>query len=356
MKAKRGVVEWEEVIAWCLVYGKEIPDVFESDEMMIELLEGPIFPMVLRLLGVRSAVVLGGGETAWAIYQCVRRSGVRVRLERERVRKKADILLSDRIVKEERGQQVASVRGIFRTIYPMFLLGGRLSFLKNERKIDINLFSRYALTDFEGGSEEMEVLIWQQEKSVKEQDEYAREVFRFIKTIKTENGIKNKDCQGMYVNVVNGERVTTEIPEHYQITIYLFGDCNVFGYGVADGQTISSCLQRELNLAAPLKYKVENRGRQGVRVVDEIVFKEVEAAFFEEGDLLTLLYDSNLYEQGYFTLYKEFFEYLGINIYNTFADFVQGGYINLYVDNTHLSSKGMEAMAEIFKKEILKCI
>ena len=63
-----------------------------------------------------------------------------------------------------------------------------------------------------------------------------------------------KDCRGKYFNVENGFRKTVGAPAEYQGTVYLMGNCLVYGAGAGDDETIASCLQKIL----PLPYRVVN--------------------------------------------------------------------------------------------------
>jgi len=56
-----------------------------------------------------------------------------------------------------------------------------------------------------------------------------------------------KDMESKHLNVSNGHRITTGNPENYDRTIFLIGNCHVFGVGVPDWGTIASHLQRKLN-------------------------------------------------------------------------------------------------------------
>ena len=55
-----------------------------------------------------------------------------------------------------------------------------------------------------------------------------------------------KDCQGKFLNVANGERFTTGVPERYKKTIYFVGPCYIYGHYVEDANTIESFLQNRL--------------------------------------------------------------------------------------------------------------
>lgn len=77
--------------------------------------------------------------------------------------------------------------------------------------------------------------------------EYIQEVTERISVLKRGNIDFIKDQTGKYVNVVNGYRVTTDVPADFKNTIYLFGNSICYGLGTHDEYTIGSVLQRELN-------------------------------------------------------------------------------------------------------------
>ena len=79
----------------------------------------------------------------------------------------------------------------------------------------------------------------------------------------------NVDFSSKYVNVLNGKRVTTDIPDNAMEEIYVFGPCTVFGVLVEDKNTIPSYLQRKLNRVG-ICGQVINEGVDAVPLVEEI--------------------------------------------------------------------------------------
>lgn len=70
-----------------------------------------------------------------------------------------------------------------------------------------------------------------------------------------------ENCNGKYLNIVNGHRLTLGQPKRFKRNIYVVGGCGIFGIGVRDGGTLASQLQRLLNNAAPEEaFNVENYG------------------------------------------------------------------------------------------------
>ena len=70
-----------------------------------------------------------------------------------------------------------------------------------------------------------------------------------------------EDYKGKYLNIVNGHRRTLWQPNNFKRTIYVLGDCRIFGIGVRDEGTLASQLQKLLNQYAPEEaFNVENYG------------------------------------------------------------------------------------------------
>lgn len=70
------------------------------------------------------------------------------------------------------------------------------------------------------------------------------------------------DCSSDFYNVVGGMRVTTDQPNKFENTIYVFGPCTARGAMVEDKNTIASILQRKVNKLG-LPYNVMNCGVGG---------------------------------------------------------------------------------------------
>lgn len=68
------------------------------------------------------------------------------------------------------------------------------------------------------------------------------------------------DQRNPYVNIINGERVTTNYPECFENKIHVYGPCIAQGLCVTDSKTIESFLQRMLNEKLTSKYAVVNHG------------------------------------------------------------------------------------------------
>lgn len=108
-------------------------------------------------------------------------------------------------------------------------------------------------------------------KTILEQPEFYRSFFDKYKSEEIEElfpeimGIVQRgerkylsDYKGPLVNIIQGYRYTTDAPEKYRHSVYLFGKSQVYGYGCEDADTIASCLQRLLNREYPNSYRVFN--------------------------------------------------------------------------------------------------
>lgn len=74
------------------------------------------------------------------------------------------------------------------------------------------------------------------------------------------------DYQGAYISNSNGMRNTTDQPEKYQHTIYLFGGSTVYCQNSPDEYTIASYLQRLFNEQYGHTYRVLNMGIPSIKV------------------------------------------------------------------------------------------
>ncbi len=120
--------------------------------------------------------------------------------------------------------------------------------------------------------------------------DYIREVMDIPNRLKMENGsVEHEDRYGKNLNVIKGERKTTDQPEDYDNTIYLMGGCVFFGYAVEDGDTIASFLQRKLNLEMPeRKWRVVNYGTWGGDI--DWTYKRFYKINFKPGDIVIVSY------------------------------------------------------------------
>jgi len=120
--------------------------------------------------------------------------------------------------------------------------------------------------------------------------DYIREVMDIPNRLKIENGsVEHEDRYGKNLNVIKGERKTTEQPEDYDNTIYLMGGCVFFGYAVEDGDTIASFLQKKLNKEMPeKKWRVVNYGTWGGDI--DWTYKRFYKIDFKPGDMVLVSY------------------------------------------------------------------
>ena len=95
----------------------------------------------------------------------------------------------------------------------------------------------------------------------------------------------NIDYQSRYVNVINGRRITTDIPAETDRAIYVFGPCTVFGMIVDDAHTIPSNLQRLV-----VKYcnrEVINEGIKGASLLESI--RKFNRHAYNQGDIFIFM-------------------------------------------------------------------
>ncbi len=102
------------------------------------------------------------------------------------------------------------------------------------------------------------------------------------------NLLLNEDFDGKYINVIGGARVTSDQPENYTHTIYLFGGSPVFGSEVPDEFTLASYLQRDLNAYFGDTYRVVNLGVISMSIEQQL--NRLKITDIKEGDIV-LFYD-----------------------------------------------------------------
>lgn len=105
-----------------------------------------------------------------------------------------------------------------------------------------------------------------------------------------------KDYEGTWFHIRNQRRVTTDQPDTYQHTVYLFGGSTLYNSEVPDDYTVASYLQRMLNQTAPNVYRVENLGVTTVTSTQEVA--RLKTVDLLPGDVVILFHGVNDAFQG----------------------------------------------------------
>lgn len=81
-----------------------------------------------------------------------------------------------------------------------------------------------------------------------EGDEYFQRFFKVPPIVDVSPGlVRHADFSSNEVNVLGGVRVTADVPDSYDNTIWIFGGCAIFVYAIDDKNTLPSMLQKHLN-------------------------------------------------------------------------------------------------------------
>ena len=90
--------------------------------------------------------------------------------------------------------------------------------------------------------------------------DYVESLFQGV--VVFNNGTRKalKDFYSKHVNIIGGQRRTTDQPTRYSHTIYTLGACTIRGTGVEDSGTVASYLQRSINSKYKDSYRVVNLG------------------------------------------------------------------------------------------------
>lgn len=141
------------------------------------------------------------------------------------------------------------------------------------------------------------------------------------------------------VNIVDGHRVTSDVPENRVRTIYYFGNCRDFGISAPDDKTIASYLQRLLNTFYPdRKIAVENYGYfiHGYRTD---IFNKMNSLPIRKGDIVIIAS-------------PECKKITNINLKDIFQR--PHDYGEVFIDNEHYNENGYRAIAGALFKALEK--
>ncbi len=155
----------------------------------------------------------------------------------------------------------------------------------------------------------------------------------------------NVDVQHKLYTILNGERVTTDVPKAYKRKVYFVGRSWNFSPYVADSKTVASQLQQKLNELCYGEYGVVNYGVNGMTLVQTVArLKDID---FSEGDIVIFLNSDGWLEEEYNKLplqYIDLLEYLDR----------PHKYGEIYVDKGHFNSKGNDLIATALFEKIFK--
>ncbi len=157
---------------------------------------------------------------------------------------------------------------------------------------------------------------------------YVASVFKSIPPVFQGTRILPSDFSSKYVNVVDGARVTTDIPSGYKNKLLLVGWSTLFGRGSEDCETIASFLQRSLVMKSR-DYLVQNHGFPGnplVNAYNNLTFTEL-----SEGDVVVLFGYEFDHADNEFTYHCDLSDV--------------GEREGVFTDSTHFSPKGNELIA-----------
>ncbi len=177
---------------------------------------------------------------------------------------------------------------------------------------------------------------------------YINEVVKRMEIVKRGKTNFVIDKTDTYVNVVNGCRVTTDVPEVFENTIYFFGNSVCFGLGADDCNTIESHLQRMINqyYGNNTCYSVLNCANGGGINVEQM-WNSFAYHMPQDGDIV--IFAANCFSAGHFLEDTYGTEFIWVNGLDALKRPHAMG--EIYWDNFHVNAKGYEASAVlIFSK------
>ena len=178
--------------------------------------------------------------------------------------------------------------------------------------------------------------------------EYIKEVTNRIQIINNHGINLLADKQGKYVNILNGYRVTTNVPEDFSRTIYMFGNSFCYGLGADDSYTLSSILQKELNkyYNGHSPYAVLNCANGGGMNYHE-QWKSFEYHAPQNGDIAIFVIQGNTLCEN--TYKDKFIWYNATEILNRPHNFGE-----IFFDPYHLNAFGYEACGKYLAKHMFE--
>ena len=156
---------------------------------------------------------------------------------------------------------------------------------------------------------------------------------------------KLSNAYGGLVNVRNGVRKTSNQPEDYEKTVYLFGHESIFGIGSPDDKTIASYLQQLYNEHDYTNIKVENYSNfSGLQYYK--MFSLLESIEYKPDDIVVVMHN-------FFPGSTE--ESIGnIHCYSRNGIFSPIDDDSLYIDHYHVNEQGNEIIAKKLFEQLTK--
>ena len=167
--------------------------------------------------------------------------------------------------------------------------------------------------------------------------EYIRDVTMNFKTTINNKGISSFiDRNSKYVNISQGFRITTDIPDKFSNNIYMFGSSVCLGLGTDDSHTVCSCLQRIIN--ENKKYLcVNNMSNYTASDDDKMIFL-MEQIKYKDGDIIICMFRQN----DRIEMLKKYFP-----VYNVQYLFDRPHNLGeIFFDDSHFNAIGYQRMSE----------
>ena len=184
-------------------------------------------------------------------------------------------------------------------------------------------------------------------------DEYAdigeaAKVLKGVPVIVKNSYKVHSDYTSEKVNVINNKRFTTDVPDKFDNTIYIFGKSGVYGYGVEDSDTIASKLQNFINERYDKKLRVVNCGVAAISDVE--IRHNIESIDYKPGDIIVnIVLKRRCYDE----------ENKGCNLSRRYTDLLPlfnetQNRKTMFVDSVpHLNGRGNELIADKICGDIL---
>lgn len=151
------------------------------------------------------------------------------------------------------------------------------------------------------------------------------------RTVESDGSVSLADDE--FIGIKDGKRMTAYQPEKYENTIYFFGTCILYGYGVPWNKTAASYLQKLLN-ENNLPYRVENYSQFANRRRQD-AFYNLDKLSLKAGDIV------------FVTLFARFHKYTDFPYWNINRAFLQPhNEGEIFPDTAHINELGQKILAE----------
>ncbi len=173
------------------------------------------------------------------------------------------------------------------------------------------------------------------------------DLFMLKPIIKRGRRYLHPDIYGKYLNVIEGGRRVDYIPSEYEYTIHIYGRCGVFGYAVADSDTLPSRLQKRVCNMGIRVMGHSTRGADNYQIMGNLLEDLIDGVIAKEDIIILYMGDLPIEDQ---------MANMNIYIHDTTDGYFQElkkGNVNFYDIPGHMNSSGYDYIADYIYKDLM---